>query len=122
LVVTGAFCVTATVVYAAVPHLIVKIAFGSKYEGSAGLLWMFGVAMTLYAILNVLLTYQLGLGRASTSWLLLGAAVVQLIAFGVFHGTPREILVTSIAIGGLALLIHELVVSPTIVRALRERH
>jgi O-antigen/teichoic acid export membrane protein len=119
LLVTGAFCVAATLIYAAFPHAIVQIAFGSKYEGSAGLLWMFGVAMTFYALLNVLLTYQLGLGKSRTSWLLLGAAVVQAVTFAVFHQTPRELLGASIAIGAAVLVIHELFVAPTLVRALR---
>ncbi|MFL5963599.1 MAG: oligosaccharide flippase family protein [Gaiellaceae bacterium] len=118
LAVTAAFCIGATVVYAAAPHLIVKIAFGSQYEGSAGLLWMFGVAMTFYALLNVLLTYQLGLGASRTSWLLLGAAAVQAVAFAVFHDTPRELLATSIVVGAAVLVIHELFVAPTLVRAL----
>jgi O-antigen/teichoic acid export membrane protein len=119
LAVTAAFCVGATIVYAAVPHLIVKVAFGAQYEGSAGLLWMFGLAMTFYALLNVLLTYQLGLGASRTSWLLLIAAAVQAVAFGVFHHTPRELLATSIVVGAAVLVVHELFVAPTLVRTLR---
>jgi len=59
LLATGVFCLAFTVLYAAAPHLIVRIAFGSKYEGSSSLLWMFGIAMTLYSLLNVILIHRL---------------------------------------------------------------
>lgn len=121
-VVTGLFCVLSTIVYAAAPHLIVKVAFGSKYEGTASLLWMFGVAMTFYALANVLLTYQLGHGRSRTSWFLLGSAVVQAALFGLFHSSPRELLTVSIVVGGFALLLLELVVAPTLLQATRRAH
>ena len=122
MVVTGVFCVAATIVYAAVPHLIVMVAFGPKYEDSANLLWMFGLAMTFYALLNVLLTYQLGLGASRTSWFLLGGAVVQALAFAAFHSSPEELLTTSIVIGAVLLVLHETVVAPTLLDAvLRER-
>jgi O-antigen/teichoic acid export membrane protein len=115
--VTVAFCAAATAFYALVPHLVVRIAFGSKYEGTASLLWMFGIAMTLYALLNVILTYRLGNSEASTSWLLLGAAVAQGILFAIFHASPRELLTVSILVGAVALLANELVVAPTLMRS-----
>ena len=116
LAVTAAFCVAATTVYALGSHTIVEIAFGQKYEGSASLLWLFGVAMTLFALLNVLLIYQLGHGKASTSWLLLGGAVVQAILFARFHATPRELLASSIGVGAVLLVAHETLVAPTLAR------
>jgi O-antigen/teichoic acid export membrane protein len=118
-VVTGAFCVAGTLLYAVAPDFIVKLAFGAKYQGSASLLWMFGVAMTFYALLNVLLTYQLGHGAVRTSWLLFGAAIVQTLLFAKFHSTPRELLLTSIVVGGTLLVVHEAFVAPTLVSAFR---
>jgi O-antigen/teichoic acid export membrane protein len=119
--VTAAFCAAATLVYTAAPHLIVQVAFGSKYESSAHLLWMFALAMTFYALLNVVLTYQLGHGASRTSWFLLGAAVCQGIVFAAVHGSPRQLLVVSMVVGGVSLLAHETLVAPTIAPALRGR-
>lgn len=119
LLVTAAFCLSATALYAVAPRLILSVAFGTKYEGSADLLWMFGLAMTFYALLNVLLTYQLGHGAGRTSWLLLAAALVQGALFAIFHDTPRELLAISIAVGAILLVLHEALVSPILWRVLR---
>jgi O-antigen/teichoic acid export membrane protein len=104
LLATAGFCLTVTLIYAVVPHLIVRIAFGSSYEGSAPLLWMFGVAMTLYAVLNVLLFYRLGHGETQTCWLLLAGAVVQALGYAGLHRSARELLAVSIATGALLLI------------------
>jgi O-antigen/teichoic acid export membrane protein len=108
---TAVFCIAATAVYAAAPHLIVKIAFGAKYQGSASLLWMFGVAMTLYSLLNVLLSYRLGHGETRTSWLLLAGVVVQAAVFASFHSSPTELLTASIVTG--AVLLAAAVIGPS---------
>ena len=70
LVVTLRFCTISTFVYAAAGSTIVRVAFGSDYADAAGLLWLFGVAMTGYALLNVLLVYHLGHERIGFAWLL----------------------------------------------------
>ena len=79
------------------PHLIVRIAFGAKYQGAASLLWMFAIAMSLYSLLNVVLVYRLGHHETRTSWLLLAGAVLQAALFVLFHSSPRELLTASIA-------------------------
>ena len=104
LLATGGFCLLFTAIYAALPHLIVKIAFGAKYEGSSSLLWMFGIAMTLYSLLNVILVYRLGHGETRTSWLLLGGVAVQAVLFALFHDSARELLAADI-VTAAALLV-----------------
>ena len=89
--------------YALLPHLIVRIAFGSKYEGSSSILWMFGIAMTLYSLLNVILVYRLGHGETRTSWLLLAGVGVQAALFAAFHSSARELLAASIATAAVLL-------------------
>ena len=92
-------------IYAVAPHLIARIAFGTKFEGSASLLWMFGIAMTLYSLLNVLLFYRLGLGETRICWVLLIGAGAQMIVYAVFHSSPRELLFASIGTGAALLAI-----------------
>jgi O-antigen/teichoic acid export membrane protein len=101
---TAAFCLLATAVYAAAPHTIMQVVFGSKYVGSSSLLWMFGIAMTIYALLNVLLTYRIGHGETATCWLLLAGAGVQALAYIGLHSSPRQLLATSIATGAILLV------------------
>jgi O-antigen/teichoic acid export membrane protein len=60
LAVTLGFCAAATAIYALIPTLIIRIAFGADYLDAEPLLWRFGVAMTGFAILNVLFVYHLG--------------------------------------------------------------
>jgi O-antigen/teichoic acid export membrane protein len=121
LLVTAGFCLAAIVVYAAVPELLLSIAFGPDYEDAASFLWLFAVAMSGYAILNVLLAYHLGRGEARFSWFLLGGAVVQIGLFSVFHDTPRELLVTDIAVAGALLVVHEVFVDDLFRRMIRQR-
>jgi O-antigen/teichoic acid export membrane protein len=119
LLVTVAFCLAGIALYAAAPKLLLTIAFGSSYVDAAPYLWMFAVAMSGYAVLNVLLAYHLGRGDGRFSWILLGGAVVQIGLFAAFHETPRQLLVADIVIAGALLAAHELFVDPTFRRLLR---
>lgn len=103
LLATGGFCLAFTAIYAALPHLIVRIAFGSKYEGSSSILWLFGISMTLYSLINVVLIYRLGRGETRTSWLLLAGVGLQVLLFSAFHSSPRELLGASIVTGAVLL-------------------
>jgi O-antigen/teichoic acid export membrane protein len=102
---TALFCIVASALYAAVPHFIIRLAFGSKYEGAASLLWMFGIAMTLFSLLNVLLAYRVGHGETRTCWLLLIGGVVQALGFAAFHATPHQLLEVSITVGAVLMAI-----------------
>lgn len=117
LVVTVGFCVIATVTYAVAPKLLVFLAFGSSFEEAAGLLWMFAVAMSGFAVLNVLLAYHLGRGAYRLSFLLLGGAVVQIVLFVAFHGSPEQLLGVDIAVAFALLAAHELLVTRVISRS-----
>ena len=70
LAVTLAFRRNRNGAYAGLSHFIVSAAFGKKYEAAGSLLWMFAVAMTAYAIMNVFLYYHLGRGNTRVSWFL----------------------------------------------------
>jgi O-antigen/teichoic acid export membrane protein len=120
LLVTGGFCLAATALYASAPGLLVFVAFGSEFEEAAGLLWMFAVAMTGFAIANVLLAYQLGRGSGTFSWLLAVAAVFQLLGFAVFHESAEQLLAIDICVALAVILLHELFVERTLVPVARE--
>ena len=109
------------VLYAAVPELLLDVAFGSSYEAAASYLWLFAVAMSGYALLNVLLAYHLGRGDGRFSWILLAGATVQIGLFAAFHESPRQLLAVDIVIAGSLVAAHELFVDPTFRRLLRAR-
>ena len=114
LLVTGGFCLLGTIIYAVVPKLVVFLAFGSSFEEASGLLWMFGLAMSGFALLNVLLAYHLGRGEYHFSVLLAVGALVQIALFGVFHGSPEQLLAIDIAIAFALLAVHELFIYRTL--------
>jgi O-antigen/teichoic acid export membrane protein len=119
--VTLAFCSLSTLVYAAQGSGIVHVAFGSEYADAAGLLWLFGIAMSGYAVLNVLLIYHLGLEDNAFAWLLVWGAAVQIAAFLLFHDSPREIVAVSIAVAAALLAAHEVLTRGLLIRAIVRR-
>jgi O-antigen/teichoic acid export membrane protein len=119
LLVTLAFCGGAVLLYAAAPDLLLLVAFGSSYQDAAPYLWLFAVAMSGYAILNVLLAYHLGRGEPRFSWLLLGGAVVQILLFSIFHGSPYQLLAADIAVSLGLVLLHEVFVDDVFRRMVR---
>ena len=121
LLATGAFCFIAVVLYSAFPGLIVSIALGGKFADASGLLWMFALAMTGYALLNVLLAYHIGRGRSGFSWLLAGGALLQLGGFWLFHGSPRELLVVTMTVAGALVVAHEFLIGGGLSRTAIDR-
>ena len=58
-----------TLAYAVLPGTVVQLAFGSAYDDAGSLLFLFGIAMSGYALLNVLLIYHLARNATAMSWL-----------------------------------------------------
>ena len=108
--VTAAFCTLGTFVYAVAPKLVIFVAFGSSFEEAAGLLWMFGLAMSGFALLNVLLAYHLARAEHRLSVLLAIGACVQIGLFAAFHDSPEQLLAIDIAVAFGLLVAHELFV------------
>lgn len=119
LLVTGLFCGTAAIVYAVAPGVVVGLAFGSEYDDAIPLLPLFGVAMSAYALLSVMLTYHLGKGDWRMSWLLVAGAAAEAVGFALFHDSPRELLWVSTATALGLILVHEVAFDASITRALR---
>lgn len=117
--VTIVFCLLATLVYSFGSSLVALIAFGSGFEDVAGLLPLFAISMTGFALLNVMLAYHLGRGSSSMSFLLAAGAVVQVIAFAVFHGSGEQLLGVGIGVAVALVVAHEVLIEPTLVRTAR---
>ena len=115
--VTLAFCTVATLFYAAVPDEIVKIAFGAKYAEAAPLLWRFGVSMTGFALLNVLLVYDLGRRGLKVAWLLAAGAAAQIVTFLALHGSDLTLVDIDVVFAVLLLIAHEVLTRGTLIRA-----
>jgi O-antigen/teichoic acid export membrane protein len=114
LAVTGVFSLAGTGLLVAFPHIVIQATFGAKYDGAIPLIGLFGLAMTGYALLNVLLVYHLGHGRKGMAWFLLGGACVQLVLYGVVHGSTYQLVGANLASSVVLLLTHELVFGRTL--------
>src|SRR5262249_45020249 len=92
------------------PVAIVNVSFGSSFDAGSSLLGLFGVSMTGYALLNVLLMYHLGHGSVRMSWLLLAGAVVQLGGYALLHDSGRQLVAVGIVVAIGLLVAHELLI------------
>ena len=106
-----------TITYAVVPGLVIRVAFGSAYDDASSLLYLFGIAMSGYALLNVLLIYHLARNATAMSWLLLAGAVVQLGGYMVLHDSPRQLLAVSIATMVALVVTHEVFIERSLTSA-----
>lgn len=111
--VTVVVCLAITVLYAVLPTTISTVVLGDDYRDAAELLGLFGLAMTIFAILNVLLIYHLGLRSVRMTLLLAGGAIAQLFGFALFHDSGRQLLLVSIAVGVVLVAAHELLITPS---------
>jgi O-antigen/teichoic acid export membrane protein len=119
LLVTGALTGAAVVVYAVFPNTIVSLTVGAEYAAAAPLLWVFALAMSGYALLNVLLFNDLGRGGTTMVKLLLVGTVAQLVGYAIFHDSVWELVTVCAVSAALLLLVHEAFVDPSLLRAAR---
>jgi len=117
LFVTASIAIAATIFYAALGGYVIDLAFGNKYKSAVGLLWLFGVAMSEFAILNILLIYHLGRGEVGIAWFLAGGAALQLVFFGFAHASGHTLVLVDIATATILIVAHELVFKWTLTRS-----
>jgi O-antigen/teichoic acid export membrane protein len=117
LAVTAVFSLLGTACLVLLPHLVIAVTFGSKYNGAIPLIGLFGLAMTVYALLNVQLAYHLGHGRQGVAWLLLGGGVVQLVLYALVHGSTYQLVGANLATAAALLLVHEVAIETTMPQA-----
>jgi len=116
--VTVAFCTFGIAFYAVAGGLITRVAFGAKYSEAVGLLWLFAIAMSGFAILNLLLIYHLARGHNKMSWLLLVGAVSQTALFVALHRSGKQLVVVDIAVAAALIVAHEILLGGMLSRSL----
>ena len=119
LAVTAAFSLVGTGLLVVLPRLVIDATFGSEYGGAVPLVGLFGLAMSIYALLNVQLAYHLGHGRTGMAWLLLAGALAQVALYLVVHGSTYQLVTMNLVSAVLLLLVHEVAFEGTLVPAAR---
>ncbi len=89
-------------VYVVAPTTVITLTYGRSFAVLAPDLWIFGVAMLLYALSHLAMSYLVALGRWRVTVPLVVAAVVQAIVLGAWHGSVHEIAVVQAGVMLLA--------------------
>jgi O-antigen/teichoic acid export membrane protein len=91
---------------------LVHLVFGGGFSRSATWLGPLCIAMALYSVANVYVFHFLSLDRARLPFLLSGVLAIELVAFGLLHGSPRELvlaqLISAVALVGACELFEHL--------------
>src|SRR5262249_55225187 len=95
--VTLAISLFASAILALIPESALVWAFGGDFRESTALLGWFGLAMTTLALVNVYLSVYFSERDPRFPLLVLGAAVVQIVAVCLWHPNPRSIVLVTLA-------------------------
>ncbi|WP_217914368.1 oligosaccharide flippase family protein [Miltoncostaea marina] len=108
LVVTMGFCALLLGTYAVLGETIVELSFGDEYAEAASLLVIFCIGMTCFSMANVLVSYELSLGRHAYAAALAGAAAVHVLLLCVVPADLVALLWVNVAVGLAILAVYQL--------------
>ncbi len=93
LLAVGVLCGAVTVAFFIAPSLLISLSYGSKFVSSASLVGLFGIAMTFFALLNLLIYYHLSVHRFGFLYALAGLTLAQLTAIWFFHNSLVQVII-----------------------------
>jgi O-antigen/teichoic acid export membrane protein len=101
----GAMCGLVTLVYFLFPSFIISLLLGTRYSQSAPLIGLLGLAMTFFALLNVLVLYQLSISSSRFVFPLVTGTLLQGILLSLFHQTLVQIIFVMAGTSSILVLI-----------------
>lgn len=78
------------------PSYVIRFSVGSSYLGATGILFLFGVFMSLVSLSNLLINLQLAIKRTKVVILPSLAAIAQIVLINFFHSDLYEVIYISI--------------------------
>ncbi len=111
LTVAGLICVVITSAYFLVPGMMVNALFGPSYSHVVPYLGIFGLFISIYTICSLTANFYLSIQKTSSSYLVLAAAILQIILILLFHETLQQVIYDSI-LSCIVLLISLLLYYP----------
>jgi O-antigen/teichoic acid export membrane protein len=87
---------------------LVELAFGKEYAAADAWLGPLSLAMALYGLTIVYLYHFLALGRARFGIVLAALLGAQLVAYALFHDTPRQLIGVQLVFAAAAVVAGEL--------------
>ncbi|MBI4743237.1 MAG: oligosaccharide flippase family protein [Actinobacteria bacterium] len=79
------------IAYFLFPVLVIKFIFGSKFLAGSGLLGIIGIAMTFFALDNVLLSYNLSIHNYEFIKMLVFCTILQVVLILFFHKSLSQV-------------------------------
>jgi O-antigen/teichoic acid export membrane protein len=104
LALTLTFCLAGLAIFAVAPGLVVRTLAGSAYSAAAPNLLGYGIAMTLLAATNVIISYKIAAHRFAFVAPLVVVVLCEVGAMSVWHRDIPQILIILIASNAAALL------------------
>jgi O-antigen/teichoic acid export membrane protein len=92
-------------VFSVAPAFVIGTLTGTAYVAVAPLLFTYGVASTLLAVLNTVVLYKIGIHRFGFIAPLAIVALAELVAIGIFHDAVIEVLRILIVADATALFV-----------------
>ena len=102
LLMTFAFALCGLAVFYVAPQLVVKVTYGAAFLPAARYIFAYGVAMTLLAATNVVVSYKIGLHRYNFVVPLIALAILEPLGIHLFHASLWEVIDVLIAGNALA--------------------
>lgn len=92
-----------TLVFFLAPEFMVLLLFGTKYLVIANMLGLFGIFISLLSLSSLFANFYLSIHRTSPSFIVGGAAILQIILIILYHKTLGEIIWVSVITAFLLL-------------------
>ena len=93
----------AIILYFSIPTFISHLFFGEEYKISS-FIGLFGVAVALFSMSNVIFTYNLAIEKTRFVYMLLPLLTIEIIGFIMFHNSLKEIIQVLLVTNVLLLL------------------
>ena len=114
LLVTAGFGGALTLLYAMAGRGLVVASFGRDFAPAGGLIAPLAIAMTLFALANVLVGFHLSRDETRYAWIVAGAIPVQVLALALVPHSVRTVIWADVAVAAALLAAHELLVEPSL--------
>ncbi len=103
LVIVG-LCGFAAAILVVFPSLAVHLMFGNQYDGSIGLVGLYGATMGLYALVQLLMTFYISQEEVRFVWLLAVVTAALAIVLALVHVSLTQVIL-SLAASALGVLV-----------------
>jgi O-antigen/teichoic acid export membrane protein len=92
LVYTSFFVLIGTGILFATPRLIVSVMYGVEYLDIVSYVGLFGLALGLFSINQVLITYNLAVEKYGFLWIALAGFLLEIVGIGIFHSLLSDVI------------------------------